>query len=100
MFWNLVTTFKNTLVELVHGASNMNGTGRYTHDGQALVYSPGLLHHSTDNLPATRPYIKQHQTWKNVAFSDNSKWWLHRPHEETLTNETTLADTSTPPSRR
>ena len=73
MFWNLATTLGNTLVELVHSASNMNGTGRYNHDGQALVYSPGLLHHSTDNLPSTRPYIKQHQTWKNVAFSDNSE---------------------------
>jgi hypothetical protein len=73
MFWNLATTLKNTLAELVHSASNMNGTGRYTHAGQALVYSPGLLHLSTDNLPAARPYIKQHQTWKNVAFSDNSE---------------------------
>jgi hypothetical protein len=66
----LATTLRNALVRLGHSASNTNGTGRYTHAGQAHGYSPGLLHHSTVNLPATRPYIKQHQTWKNVAFSD------------------------------
>jgi hypothetical protein len=73
MFWNLAKTLTNNLVELVHSASNMYGAGRYNHAGQALVCSPGLLHHSTDSLPATRPYIKQHQTWKNVAFNDNSE---------------------------
>jgi hypothetical protein len=53
----------NTMVELVHSASNMNGRGRYTHAGQALVYSPGLLHLSTDNLPSnTAP----HQTTPDV----------------------------------